>query len=95
MFQLTHRPEQEAAAAMCGMEDTAEARATFYRIGVGEKTDQVRKGHCVMRDPSGRAATVQLLIPDDHVAELLNTTPDTAAAPSGPGRDEDHQEEVA
>lgn len=95
VFQLTHRPEQEAAAAMCGMEDTADARAKFYHIGVGEKTDQVRKGHCVMRDPSGRAATVQMLLPDERVAKLLDTTPDTAAAPSGSVETDQHQEEVA
>lgn len=34
-----------------------------------------------MRDPSGRPATVQWLIPDEHVRELLDTTPDTATAP--------------
>ncbi len=86
VFQLTTRPEQEAAATMCAMEpEDAESRATFYGIGVATGVDEVRKGHSVMRDPSGRPATVQWLIPDEHVRELLDTTPDTATAPDHDG----------
>lgn len=81
VFQLTTRAEQDAAAAMCGMEIGPESRAVFDNLAASTRTDEVRKGHCVMRDPSGRAATVQRTAPDEDVLARLDTTPDTAARP--------------
>ena len=81
VFQLTTRAEQDAAAAMCGMEIGPESRAVFDNLAASSRIDEVRKGHCVMRDPSGRAATVQRTAPDEDVLARLDTTPVTGDRP--------------
>lgn len=94
VFQLTSPAEQDAAAVLCGMEAGPDSRAVFQELARDNTSDKPRKGHCVMRDVSGRAGLVQYTFPDQYVADMLNTTPE-ANKHVDDADVADHQEAIA
>lgn len=88
-FQLMSPTEQDAAAALLGLESGPDTRELLLKIGwdnnpvdsetgrpLTDKERGLRKGHCIMRDYLGRVGTVQWVIPDKETEIALNTNPD-------------------
>ncbi|MFD8147371.1 ATP-binding protein [Streptomyces sp. NPDC059708] len=78
-FQLTSPGQQDALAQMLGLEPGPETRALIHALGIGSG-DQVHRGHCIVRDHIARVAGVQIDLATDDLRELLDTSPQAAAA---------------
>ena len=62
---------------LLGLEVTEENMKAVKNVSV-DPTGEVWHGHCLMKDYTGRVATVQVAIPNERVAELLSTNPGKA-----------------
>ena len=78
-FSQNTKRQQEALATLLGLEPTAEACAAIREVSVDPRTGDVWHGHCYVRDPKNRVASVQIAYPNARVADLLNTNPPTMA----------------
>ncbi|MGA5134477.1 ATP-binding protein [Streptomyces olivoreticuli] len=73
-FQLTSAEQQDALAALLDLPQGPHTRALIQAIGV-DSTQEIRHGHCIMRDRRFSSATVQWDIPSMELMQLLSTTP--------------------
>ncbi|MEV5374884.1 ATP-binding protein [Streptomyces nondiastaticus] len=73
-FQLTTPEQQDAMAALLDLPKGAHTRQLIQAIGV-DVTQEIRHGHCIMRDRRFSSATVQFDVPSLEMLQLLNTTP--------------------
>lgn len=77
-FSQDTEAQQTALAQLLGLEPTREARAAVRDVSVDPRTGGKWSGHCYLRDPLRRVASVQVSYPNSRVADLLSTNPDTA-----------------
>ncbi|WP_058047460.1 ATP-binding protein [Streptomyces roseifaciens] len=75
-FQLTTPEQQDAMADLLDLPKGDHTRQLIQAIGV-DVTQEIRHGHCIMRDRRFSSATVQFDVPSMEMLELLNTTPKT------------------
>lgn len=73
-FSLNTSEQQDAAARLLNLDPTAHTRNMIRNVSVNEEGG-VWHGHCLMRDRTGRVATVQIAIPNEQIARALSTTP--------------------
>lgn len=83
-FQLTTPAEQDALAQLLGLPVGPRTRQLLYAIGL-DQAHGIRHGHCVYRDWRGRAATVQIDVPDAGLLRMLDTTPKSATVTAAAG----------
>ena len=76
-FSQQTKPQQSALVELLGLEVTEENMKAVKNVSV-DPTGEVWHGHCLMKDYTGRVATVQVAIPNERVAELLSTNPGKA-----------------
>lgn len=77
LFQMTTSSEQDAGARVLGQSATDDTRQTIKGLGIDpDNSENVRHGHCMIRDHAGRVATMQWVIPTEYAAVQLNTNPD-------------------
>ncbi|MFD0383196.1 ATP-binding protein [Streptomyces stramineus] len=81
-FQLTTGEQQDAMAALLDLPKGAHTRQLIQAIGV-DVTQEIRHGHCIMRDRRFSSATVQFDVPSVELLQLLNTTPKTNSVGTG------------
>ncbi|MHA7957162.1 ATP-binding protein [Streptomyces sp. L500] len=82
-FQLTTAEQQDAMAALLDLPKGDHTRQLIQAIGV-DVTQEIRHGHCIMRDRRFSSATVQFDVPSLEILELLNTTPKTTGIGAEP-----------
>lgn len=73
-FSLNTAEQQDAAAHLLNLDPSRSTRHAIRNVSVDEDGG-VWHGHCLMRDRTGRVATVQIAIPNDEIARALSTTP--------------------
>ncbi|MEH6375913.1 ATP-binding protein [Streptomyces sp. KLMMK] len=78
-FQLTTPEQQDAMSALLDLPKGEHTRQLIQAIGV-DVTQEIRHGHCIMRDRRFSSATVQFDVPSMEMLELLSTTPKTTGA---------------
>lgn len=94
IFQLSSRPEVEAAAALL-QKDPDSIGPTIRSLGVDPSAeDGIRKGHCLAMDYRGRVGTVQYDFPNAEVQALLNTNADQQYGADDTDADLDEQLEM-
>ncbi|RTE49065.1 ATP-binding protein [Actinobaculum sp. 352] len=74
-FSQDTEAQQTALAKLLGLEPTEAARIAVRDVSVDPHTGAKWSGHCYMRDPRRRVASVQIAYPNSRVADLLSTDP--------------------
>lgn len=75
--QNTHR-QQEALATLLGLEPSKANCDAIRDVSVEPGTGEIAHGHCYMRDWRNRVASIQTTYPNSRVADLLDTSPESA-----------------
>lgn len=73
-FQLTTPGQQDALAELLDLPPGPHTRQLIQAVGI-DVTQEIRHGHCIMRDRRFQSATVQFDVPSVDLLELLSTTP--------------------
>ncbi|MGK4066821.1 ATP-binding protein [Rothia sp. HC945] len=75
-FQFLSEKQQRAAAELLGMEPTPETLRMIESLAYQPGSEELRKGHALVKDRLGHTATVQFDYPSEEVGVLLDTNPD-------------------
>ncbi len=73
-FQLTTEHQQDALAELLDLPKGEHTRALIKAVGV-TPDQEIRHGHCIMRDRRFQSATMQWDIPSYELMQLLDTSP--------------------
>lgn len=74
-FSQDTEAQQNALAKIMGLEPTKLNCEAIRDVSVDPNTGGKWAGHCYMRDPRRRVASVQISYPNERVADLLSTDP--------------------